>query len=68
MHKYVCFAHFVERTFECFYELSWEFADEADGVAQKERNVLDDDLSDSSVECCEEFVLGENVRLCQQVH
>lgn len=68
MHKYVCFAHFVERTFECFYELSWEFADEADGVAQKERNVLDDHLSDCCVERCKEFVFGENVRLCQQVH
>ena len=68
MHKDIRFAHFVERTFERFDELGGEFTDESDGIAQKEGNILDDNFSDCGVERREEFVFGENVRLCQQVH
>ena len=64
----VGFPHFVERTLEGFDELGGEFADESDGVAQKERDVLDDDLPDGGVEGCKEFVFSENVGLCKQVH
>ena len=68
VHKDVGLPHFVEGTLESFDELGGEFADESNRVAQQERNVLDHYLSNGCIEGCEEFVFGENVRLCKQVH
>ncbi len=45
-----------------------EFADETDGVGEEEGEVVDDDLSDGSVEGGEELVFGEYVALAEEVH
>ena len=45
-----------------------QFADEADGVAEQERQVLYRHLSDGGVEGREQFVLREYIGFGEQVH
>ena len=58
----------VEGRLERLDEAVGQLADETHGVGEKEREVVDDHLADGGVEGCEEFVLGEDVALGQEVH
>ena len=45
-----------------------ELTDEANGVAEQERDILYDDISDRGVKRCEQLIFGEDVALCQHIH
>lgn len=45
-----------------------EFANEADGVGEEHREVVDGDFAHRGVECREELVFGEDVALAEEVH
>ena len=68
MEQEVGLSDFVERRFEGVDKVCWQLADEADGVAEQEGKVVDDDLSDGGVERGEEFVFCKDVALGKQVH
>lgn len=68
MHEYVSLPHLVKRALECLHELCGQLSDESDSVAEQERDILYDDLSDRGVKRCEQLVFGEDVALCQHVH
>lgn len=65
MNEDVGLAHFVERRFERIDKMRRELADEADGIGEEEREVVDDYFAHRCVERCKEFVFGEYVALAQ---
>ena len=68
MHQQVGLAHLVECRFERVNEVGGQFADKSHGIGQQERQVLHHHLAHRGVESGEEFVLGEHLAFCQQVH
>ena len=62
------FAHLIQGRFERFDKMMRELADETDGVGEQERQIVDSDLADGSVERGEEFVLGKDVGFAHEVH
>lgn len=61
-------SNFVECAFEGVDKVGWQLADEADGVAEQEGKVVDNDLADGGVERGEELVFCKDVALGEQVH
>ena len=68
MEKQVGFANLIERALEGFHEVCRQFADESDGIAEQEGQVVHDDLANRCVEGCEELVLGKDLALGEEVH
>ena len=68
MQQQIGFAHLVECRFERFDQLRRQFANESYGIRQQEGQVVEDHLAHRRVERGEEFVLGENLALGDEVH
>ena len=68
MNQQVCLTHFVECRFEGIHQVGWQFANEADRIAEQEWQVVDNHLAHRRVECCKQFVLCKHVALRQEVH
>ena len=60
--------HLVQRRLEGVHQVGGQFADEAHGVGQEERQVVDDNLAHGGVQRGKELVLGEDLALGQEVH
>ena len=63
MHKNIGFSNLIKGAFERLNKLCGEFSDKPYSIRQKERNILYNHLSDSSVKCCKQLVLGKHFTL-----
>ena len=61
MNEEVRFAHFIEGRFEGLNEVVRQFANEADGIGEQERQILDSHFAHGGIEGSEEFVLCEHL-------
>ena len=68
MHQQVRFTHLIQSRFKRFDQFGRQLTDKADRVGQQERQIVDNHLSDSRIECREQFVLGKHFALTKQVH
>ena len=68
MHQQVCLTHLIEGRLKRLHQIGGQLADETDSVSQQERQVVNDHLTDSSIEGGKEFVLCKDITLGEQVH
>ena len=68
MDQQIRLAYLVQRRFEGLDQVVRQFADEADGVGEQERQVLDRHFAYRSVKGSKEFVLREDIGFGEQVH
>ena len=68
MHQKIRLAHLVERRLERLDQLGRQLTDKPDGIGQQERQVIDNHLANSRIECREQLILGKDITFAQQVH
>ena len=68
VHQHVGLAYLVEGRLERVDKVSWQLADEADGVGEQDGQVVDGNLAHGGVEGGEKLVLGKDVAFAEQVH
>ena len=68
MNEQIGLAHLVQGRFEGLHQVVGQFADESYCIGQQERQVVDGDFTNRRVERGEEFVLGKDLGLAEQVH
>jgi len=64
----VGFPHLIQCRFKRFDQAVRKLADEANGVGEQERQILEYDLSDGSIQGGKKLVFRKNIRFAEQVH
>ena len=65
MQEQIGFTHFIEGGFERLDEVGRQFAYKSHRVGEQERQIVDDNFSDSGIESGEKFVFCKNFRFAQ---